>query len=81
MKTYSNQMPAVLLNLGDGNWHVNFGAELITRENQGGEEEQMYEYNTVFIAGEPTAAKIARTIVREFYTEEEEAVLRRIRRE
>lgn len=68
MKTYSNQMPAVLLNLGDGNWHLNYNIETSEREEQDGVKVVQYEYDTVFIEGEPTRQKMKTAMMEEVYT-------------
>lgn len=71
MKSNSIDTPTVLLSLGDGNWHVNYNIQTVTKEEEDGSETQQYEYDTVFIAGEPTVAKIVSAIVHESYTDDD----------
>lgn len=77
MKTYSDTMPLILLPLGDGNYHYNYN---ITSEHA--EEEPALEgaepttrlqfvFDTVFISGTPTIAKIVNAVVHEHYTDDE----------
>lgn len=71
MKSNSIDTPTVLLSLGDGNWHVNYNIQTVTKEEEDGTETQQYEYDTVFVAGTPTVAKIVAAIVHESYTDED----------
>ena len=75
MKSNSIDEPSVLLSLGDGNWHVNYNIQTTTREEEDGSETQQYEYDTVFVSGEPTVAKIVSAIVHESYTDENIAMM------
>ena len=63
--------------LGDGNYHYHYN----TVETQapamedGGEPRTQYESDTVFVAGEPTVAKIVAAVVHESYTDDDIALL------
>jgi hypothetical protein len=77
MKTSSEQRPAALLPLGDGNYHYNWNitekeapAAGMNGENNA-ETRTQFEYDTAFIAGEPTVAKIVNAVVHETYSDEE----------
>ena len=57
MKSNSNIRPASLLDLGDGNWHYNWNITEGVREDEQGNETPDFNYDTAFIAGEPTVPK------------------------
>lgn len=63
--------------LGDGNYHYNWNitekeapAAGMNGENNA-ETRTQFEYDTAFIAGEPTVAKIVNAVVHETYSDEE----------
>lgn len=70
MKSNSNIRPASLLDLGDGNWHYNWNITEGVKEDEQGNETPDYNYDTAFIAGEPTVPKIVSAVVHEHYTDE-----------
>lgn len=71
MKSNSNIRPASLLDLGDGNWHYNWNITEGVREDEQGNETPDFNYDTAFIAGEPTVPKIVAAVVHEAYTDED----------
>lgn len=71
-KTYSDTRPQTLLPLGDGNWHYNFNihnepAPQIFKE----EPREQYVYETVYIEGNPTIAKITAAMKNEGFSSAE----------
>lgn len=75
MKSNSNIRPASLLDLGDGNWNYNWNITEGVKEDEQGNETLDYNYDTAFIAGEPTVPKIVAAVVREHYTDENIAMM------
>lgn len=77
MKTYSDERPAKLLNLGDGNWHFYYNTTQTEAPSieEGGETRTQYVSDTAFISGEPTIAKIVAAVIREHYTDESIALM------
>jgi len=77
MITFSDTMPLSLLPLGDGNYHYNYNitTEEVTEKpfEEGAESttRTQYVFDTVFINGTPTVAKIVNAVVREHYSEDE----------
>ena len=63
--------------LRDGNYHYHYNiveTQAPAMEN-GGEPRTQYESDTVFIAGEPTEAKIVAAVVHESYTDDDIALM------
>jgi len=75
MKTYSQERPLSLLPLGDGNWHYNYNVTEGVREDEDGTESPEWSFESVFIQGEPSEAKIVSAVVHERYTDEEIALM------
>lgn len=75
MKTYSQERPLSLLPLGDGNWHYNYNVTEGVREDEDGTESPEWSFESVFIQGEPSVAKIVSAVVHERYTDEEIALM------
>ena len=77
MKTYSDTMPVSILPLGDGNYHYNYNITTEEVEEQPLEEgsepttRTQYVYDTVFVNGTPSVAKIVNAVVHENYTDDE----------
>jgi hypothetical protein len=63
MKSNSNSQPEIILNLGNGNFHVNYCLDAIETEGV-----ISYNYNTVEISGIPDYGKIITAIIREMYS-------------
>lgn len=69
MITNANNQPEVLLPLGNGNYHVNFGIEQITKSDPfTGIENTGFQYTSVEISGSPDYGKIISAIIREKYS-------------
>ena len=77
MKTYSDSRPHSLMPLGDGNYHYHYNIEETQAPamEDGGEPRTQYESDTVFVAGEPTVAKIVAAVVHESYTDDDIALM------
>jgi len=63
MKSNSNSQPDILLNLGNGNYHVNYCLEAVEAEGV-----ITYNYNTVEVSGVPDYGKIITALIREKYS-------------
>lgn len=72
MITYSDERPAKLLPLNDGNWHYNFNihTEPASQDFDNKPREQ-YVYDTVYIEGKPTLTKITSSMKNEGFTSSE----------
>ncbi|MEI7735812.1 MAG: hypothetical protein WCI49_10105 [Ferruginibacter sp.] len=67
MITNANNQPEIILPLGNGNYHVNFGIEQVTITNPLGDSTTGYKYNSVEISGSPDYGKIISAIVADKY--------------
>lgn len=67
MISNANNQPEVLLPLGNGNYHVNYGIEQVTVPNPLGDSTTGYKYNSVEISGTPDYGKIISAIVADKY--------------
>jgi hypothetical protein len=63
--------------LGDGNYHYHYNTveTQAPAMEEGGEPRTQYESDTVFVAGEPTVAKIVAAVVHESYTDDDIALM------
>ena len=80
-KTISNEKPAILHDLGDGSFHYNYNIEEVQRENENGENETVFKYDTVhwWGNGKPTENALISAVIRTKYSIDDEFAIQRQR--
>lgn len=67
MITNSNDTPEVITNLGNGNFHINYGIKDVTNMNPLGADIVGFQYTSTEISGTPDYGKIISAIVADKY--------------
>lgn len=67
MRSNSNDKPLVFLKLGNGAWYYNYNIEEVERENESGEKEKSFDYDTVQVWGTPTTASVKKAVIAEYW--------------
>jgi hypothetical protein len=75
MKSNSNHIPPVLLDLGDGSWHYNYNIKEVPPSGESSEGKTAFEYETVRIWGKPEYETLAPAVIAEHYSPSKETSL------
>jgi hypothetical protein len=75
MKSNSDVRPPILQDLGDGSWHYNYNIKEVQRTTERGEEQTVFEYETVHIWGLPKYETLVPLVIAGHYNPSKETSL------